>query len=100
MLNRRRNLYIGILVSIAGLVWLGPVAGATFDGGDTVLVLVGRLLTYNSECRINYNYGASSMDCVYNRGYEAGVIACCLFGVVIFICIFQLVRLWVRKHHL
>lgn len=100
MLNRRRNLYIGILIAIAGILWLGPIAGATGNGEKTFLIPLEQLFGLNMDisCRAA-GYGSGSTSCMdtYSRASDVGIILCLLLGVVILICVFQLVRLWVRK---
>lgn len=99
MLNRRRNLYIAIVISVAVILWLGPVIEATGNGSWTFLVSLQQKVGLDTSCYDPYG-GSGAQACLdlQTRGQAIGVVICLLFGIVIVVCVFQLVRLWVRRH--
>jgi hypothetical protein len=97
--SRPRHLLVTILLSICGIAWLGPIAGATSNGDWTFLVSLQQVIGIGTGCYDDPYGGSSAQDCIdlHGRGSAIGLTICILLGVLAFVCTVQLVRLWVRK---
>jgi hypothetical protein len=98
--SRPRDLFVTILLSICGIAWLGPIAGATANGEWTFLLSFQQSVGIDSSCYDPYG-GSSAQICVdlHNRGYLIGVIMCILLGALASACFVQLLRLWIRDYY-
>ena len=88
-MNRRRNLWTSLVASAVLLLWLMPIVGSTANGGETFLLHFMQALGVRSTISDSY--------IPYHEAANVGVGLCFALGFVMVVCIFQLVRLWVRK---
>jgi hypothetical protein len=97
--SRPRHLLVTILLSVLGIAWLGPIAGATANGEWTFLLSWQQAIGINTGC-YDPGGGSDATNClaIHERGQAIGAIVCVLLGILAFACLVQLLRLWVRKH--
>jgi hypothetical protein len=99
MLNLRFRLGICIVLALIVIVWLGPLTGATFNGQKTFLLSLEQGLSPNPKCNFQYSSSATFCTNSYKHAGEIGVIICSFFGLLILVCIFQVIRLDARNHN-
>jgi hypothetical protein len=98
MLHNRKYLFISAVIAIIGLIWLLPITGATQNGEKSFLGSFAHVYGVNRLCDIAY-HGSAPLPCDdYQKASTVGFIACIILVGVLCICVFQLVRLWVRNH--
>ena len=98
MFHRRSYLYGAIAAAVLGIWYLGPVTGATFNGQKSFLVTVVGFFHSDLGCQAaGFSSGSTACMDTYSQAGDLGAVICCLLGLVILVCIFQLVRLWVRR---
>ena len=87
-MNNRRKLWTGMVIAAVLLLWFMPIVGSTANGGETFL------LHFMQAFGVS---GSSDDLSPYNEAAKFGIGICFLLAFTIVVCIFQLVRLWVRK---
>jgi hypothetical protein len=99
MLKQRSSLIICLIVATIGILCLGPINGATFNGQNTFLLTIEQKLSSHPKCNFVYSSGAMYCMSSFSHAYDLGIILCGLLGLLIFFYVIQLVRLDVRKNH-
>jgi hypothetical protein len=99
MFNHRISLIICIILASIGILWLGPITGATFNGRKTFLLSIEQAIILHPKCDFQYSSGATFCINSYNHAYDLGIIVCGLLGLLILVCIFLLIRIEVRKQN-
>ena len=94
-----RGLTIWPIVAVVGslLLLLMPVVGATANGANTFLTSLVRPFMHDPSCVV-LSDGNTACSMIYEVASNIGVGLCFMLGAILFVCIFQLTRLSVRKH--